>query len=156
MVPSRLFIAHEALEAWVADGRAEINSDDLLDRESGRRFQLREGVRFLEEVTGGEDTASLVGKVKDLEQVAAMGGEHMADSVILGENAYRVQPGFVGLPVRDAVAAQAPAQDVVAHPGPPPLPTAGRATPKAPPETDEQLQSQTLVALQKFFLTNVK
>lgn len=147
MVPSRLFIAHEALEVWVAEGRAEIHEEDLTDRESGRRFKLREGVRFLEEVSGGDDIGRLVGKVKDLEQVAAMGGEHMADSVILGENAYRVQTGFVGLPI---------AEEPAARVGPPPLPAAARATPKPAREADESIQDQTLVALQKFFLTNVK
>ncbi len=144
MVPSRLFIAHEALEAWVADGRAEIDSEALTDHETGRHFKLREGVRFLEEVTGAGDTANLVGKVKDLEQIAAMGGEQMADSVILGENAYRVQSGFVGIPEVEVVARRV---------APPPLPTANR---KPTRESDDPLQNQTLVALQKFFLTNVK
>ena len=39
---------------------------NLTDRESGRRFKLREGVRFLEEVSGADDIGRLVGKVKDL------------------------------------------------------------------------------------------
>jgi hypothetical protein len=151
MVPSRLFIAHEALEAWVSEGRAEINSEDLTDRETGRRFKLREGVRFLEEVTGAGDPANLVGKVKDLEQVTAMGGEHMADSVILGENAYRVQSGFVGHPEHvEAVEVVAPRVT------PPPLPPAGRRAPAPTREADVSAQDQTLVALQKFFLNNVK
>ena len=73
-----------------------------------------------------------------------MGGEQMADSVILGENAYRVQSGFVGIPEVEVVARRV---------APPPLPTANR---KPTRESDDPLQNQTLVALQKFFLTNVK
>lgn len=211
MIPSRLFIAHEALEAWVSDGRAEIDAEELRDRETGRRFKLREALRFLEEVTGAPDTASLVGKVKDLESVAKLGGEHMADSVLLGDNAYRVQPGFLGTlvsaiertaPIEASLAGpprsqtpsfvmppvmpsalhppapRAAAQGAVERaprpspdrtmPGPlttersaagltpPPLPAAGRKAPKPAAEGDDPMQSQTLVALQKFFLNNVK
>ncbi len=149
MTPSRLFIAHEALEAWVAGGRAELDAEELNDRETNRRFKLREALRFLEEVTGQPDAAGLVGKVKDLEQVAAMGGEHMADSVILGDNAYRVQTGFMGTLVPEITS-------VVLTP--PPLPSAGRKSPssRAPREADDAQQQATLAALQKFFLNNVK
>lgn len=146
MTPSRLFIAHEALDVWVAEGRAEVDAAGLLDRETSQRFALTEALRFVEEVGGAPDAAGLVGKVKSLAQVAELGGEHMADSVILGENAYRVQPGFMGtLQVQEGVAV-----------APPPLPTAGNRGPRGPRDSDDPLHAQTLVALQKFFLNNVK
>lgn len=135
----RLFIAHETLETWVTRGRAELDAQMLHDRETGHRFRLAEGVRFLEELTGLPDTRELVGKVKDLDALAAMGGEHMADSVILGDNAYRVQPGMVGT-LLEAVSTKQP-QDA-------PLRRASRP--------DNKAESQTIVALQKFFLNNVK
>ncbi len=146
MTPSRLFIAHEALDVWVADGRAEVDAEGLFDRETSRRFALTEALRFLEEVSGAPDTANLVGKVKSLAQVAELGGEHMADSVILGENAYRVQPGFMGVPrVAEGVAAALP-----------PLPAGVLKGPKGPRDSDDPMHAQTLAALQKFFLNNVK
>jgi hypothetical protein len=145
MTPSRLFIAHEALDVWVADGRAEIDAEGLVDHETSRRFALTEAVRFLEEVTGAPDAPGLVGKVKSLAQVAEMGGEHMADSVILGETAYRVQPGFMGV--------LRPAEGVVT---PPPLPASGLKGPRGPRDSDDPMHAQTLAALQKFFLNNVK
>lgn len=135
----RMFIAHETLETWVTQGRAELDAQMLLDRETGHRFRLAEGVRFLEELTGLPDSRELVGKVKDLDALAAMGGEHMADSVILGDNAYRVQPGMVGTLV-EAVAPKQP-QD---------------APPRRVSRPDNKAESQTIVALQKFFLNNVK
>ncbi|MGE3634369.1 MAG: hypothetical protein AB7P00_31000 [Sandaracinaceae bacterium] len=43
---------------------------------------------FREEVSGEGDPHALVGRVKDIEQLTALGAEHCADSVIYGENVY--------------------------------------------------------------------
>jgi hypothetical protein len=150
-----MFIAHEALEKWIADGRAEVDAELLHDKETGRRFHVVEAVRFLEELTGLPDHAKLVGKVKSIPDLGTLGGEHMADSVILNDNAYRVQQGFVGALVADVVTpvlapVVAPTAPTVAAPAV--AATAG--TPSPPPE--QLPNSQTLVALQKFFLNNVK
>lgn len=147
MVVARLFIGQEALDAWVTEGRAEITADELVDRSTGQRFRLREGVRFLAEVSGGPDAYGLVGKVKDLDQLAALSGEHMADSVILGENAYQVQQGFVGAPIE---AVEAVESTRVFSSAPPVLP------PQPPPPANPAAQRQTIAALQAFFLNNVK
>lgn len=139
-----MFIAQEALEQWIADGRAEVDAEELRDKETNRRFRVSEAVRFLEEVSGLPDQAMLVGKVKSLADITALGGEHMADSVILNDNAYRVQQGLLGSLVA-AQAADAPeATDV--------RPAAGAPNAAA----DHAPNSQTIVALQKFFLNNVK
>jgi hypothetical protein len=213
MKAPRLFIAHETLESWTTSGRAELHADDLFDIETQRRFKLCEGVRFLEEVTGAVDTLDLVGKVKDAEQLAQLGGEHMADSVLIGELAYRVQPGMVGSIVLEEIttvptptfgaprampplgapkglrmprspiaapvssprnpapvapsastvqgAAKAPVPARVSAPTPAPVEAPVAAAPVADaPSSPEALaqpsQSQTIAALQKFFLNNVK
>lgn len=142
MNPSRIFLSQESLEAWLADGRAQVEADVLTDLETKRRFELREGVRFLAEVSSGEDANDLVGRVKDLDQLAELGGEHMADSVILGESAYQVQAGFVGRYIPDEAQAQAEATE--------------SAAPSVRPPQSEQNQRKTIVALQQFFLNNVK
>lgn len=154
MNPSRLFLSTEALEAWVAAERARIEADRLTDTTSGQVFELREGVRFLAEVSGAPDAHNLLGTVKDTEQLAALGGEHMADSVLLGDNAYQVQPGFVGRPVflHDAERDTAPVNPVAVAPTerpPAPLPA-----PEAP--RDDRAARQTIMSLQNFFLHNVK
>lgn len=143
MVVSRIFIAQDTLDAWVAEGKGEVLRDELLDRSTGRRFRLREGLRFLSEVTGSPDAHGLVGRVKDLDQLVALKGEHMADSVIVGDNAYQVQQGFVGVVI--PAEARADVQALTAALSPP----AGAA--EAP-----GAQRQTIAALQAFFLNNVK
>ncbi len=143
MVVSRIFIAQDALDAWVAEGKGEVQRDELLDRSTGRRFRLREGLRFLSEVTGTPDAHGLVGRVKDLDQLGALRGEHMADSVIVGDNAYQVQQGFVGV----VIPAEARA-DVLA--------LAAAMAPAAGSAEAPGAQRQTIAALQAFFLNNVK
>lgn len=144
MNPSRIFLSQESLDAWIGEGRADIQGDVLIDKQAGRRFQLREGVRFLAEVSGGEDAGALVGCVKDMEQLATLGGEQMSDSVILGELAYEVQQGFVGRAL--------PASGVTEHTKEITIPPEEA---RPPPEAQKQ-QRQTIVALQAFFLNNVK
>ncbi len=144
MNPCRLFLSHEALDAWVGSERAVVDGDALEDKQMGQRFTLREGLRFLTEVTGQPDAHGLIGKVKDMEQLAAIGGEHMADSVIVGDNAYQVQQGFVGVAL--LATAQVAAREVL--PSDPPASMRPAENPKA--------QKQTIAALQALILGNVK
>jgi hypothetical protein len=56
-------------------------------------------VRFLH-VTGAEtDPHKLVNKVKDEADLAKLGADHYVTSVIIGDIAYDVQPGFIGKPL---------------------------------------------------------
>jgi hypothetical protein len=124
----RLFISQEALDRWLSEGRAKVDGEELLDASTGQKFRLITGVRFVSEVTGAPDTAELVGKVKDADQLEALKAELMSGSVILGDNAYEVQEGFVGTPiVKESTDA-----------------------PKPKP------RAQTIASLQAFFLNNVK
>lgn len=67
----------------------------------GQRFRLRTAVRFMADLTESGDQQHVLGKVKDLDQLSAMSGEHSMDSVIFGDDAYQVVEGFVGEPVFD-------------------------------------------------------
>ncbi len=125
MANTRVFLPQEILDQWLTDGRVEVQGETMTVLQAGLRFELKTAVRFLEELAGGGDEAQLVGKVKDLEQLASLGGEHCADSVILDDNAYQVVEGFVGEPVESS------------NPGP--SPTAGTE-----PEDE-------LTALSRFF-----
>ena len=49
----------------------------------------------LSKLAAGEDRPGLLGKVKSEEQLAALGGELYMSSVLLGEDAYDVQGGFL-------------------------------------------------------------
>ena len=101
MGQSRVFLPQETLDQWLTDGRIEVDGETMTLLPEGQQFRLRTALHFLEELAGGGDEAGLVGKVKDLDQLAKLGGEHCADSVILDDNAYQVVEGFVGEPVHD-------------------------------------------------------
>ena len=62
----------------------------------GQRYRLASAIRIMAEVAEGTDPHDLVGKVKTLEQIASLGGDHQSDSLVLGDNAYQVIEGFVG------------------------------------------------------------
>ena len=66
--------------------------------ELARSFQIRPAVYFAR-VAGGEiDPHDLIGRVKDEEELAIMGADHMANSVIYVDTAYEVVSGFLGTP----------------------------------------------------------
>ncbi len=96
MPNARIFVPQDALEAFMANGHAHMTGDTLFIESN--RFELTSAVRFVSEVAGGGDQSGLVGRVKTLEQLTELGGEHAAGSVILGDNAYEVVDGFIATP----------------------------------------------------------
>lgn len=98
---NRVFLPQEMLDGWLSEERIDVDDDVMTLRPEGQRFRLKTALRFMEEQAGGGDDQRLVGKVKDLDQLGEIGGEHCADSVILGDNAYQVIEGFVGEPLFD-------------------------------------------------------
>ena len=96
MSENRVFFPQEALDEWLEQGRVQLVGDELTTTPEGRRLRVESALRFVAEVAAGGDPNGLVGKVKTLEQVQALGGEHCADSVIMGDCAYQVVEGFVG------------------------------------------------------------
>lgn len=101
MRENRLFVPQQMLDRWLSEGRVDVEGETMITKPEGQRFLLTTAVLFKAEVTGAPDAHALVGKVKDLEQLARIGAEHYADSVILGDNAYQVVEGFAGTLVRD-------------------------------------------------------
>lgn len=99
MSPHRLFIPQEALDLWLSEGRAVIDGEHLTLTPGGRRYHLQTGVRFRSEVAGGGDAHALVGRVKDLAQIQALGGDYSSGSVVIDPDAYEVVEGFLGTPV---------------------------------------------------------
>jgi hypothetical protein len=100
MTDHRLFVSQETLDVWMTEEHVSVDGE-ILTLSGGQRFQLKTALHFLEEVAGGGDDAQLIGKVKDLDQLGELGGEHCADSVILDESAYQVVEGFLGEPIFD-------------------------------------------------------
>src|SRR5450755_3403884 len=91
---ARLFVSQELLDQWAVDGKIELSGSQLKILSEDRTFALTPGVHFLK-LAAGEDRPGLLGKVKSEEQLATLGGELYMSSVLLGEDAYDVQGGFL-------------------------------------------------------------
>jgi hypothetical protein len=131
-VQNRVFFPQEALDQLVHDDRVDLVGNQLVIRSEQRKYRVVEAVRILKEVTGGLDTYELVGKVKTVSFVTELGAEVLDTSMVLGDLAYEVIPGFMGAPIGSLTAHR---QSV------PPVAVAG-----ALPENDEDMLAQYLMA----------
>jgi hypothetical protein len=91
---SRLFVSQELLDQWSGEGKVELEGNVLKLINEGRFFEIQPGVRFVK-LAAGEDRQQLNCKVKTESQMAAMGAELYMNSVLVGEDAYDVQTGFL-------------------------------------------------------------
>jgi hypothetical protein len=96
---NRVFFPQTALDEWISDGSVDLQQTELTILDEGRRYRLAEAVRVMREVTGSTDSNELVGKVKSIAYLQELGGEIVESSMILGDNAYDVVPGWLGAPV---------------------------------------------------------
>jgi hypothetical protein len=96
---NRVFFPQNALDEWIAGDRVDLSADELLIRAEGRKFRIVEAVHILREVTETGDPNDLVGRVKSKAYLAELGAELLESSMIIGDNAYDVVPGFAGAPV---------------------------------------------------------
>ena len=99
MAPNRVFFPQRALDQWLAEAKIDLSARELVIKAENRRYQVVEAVRILQEVSGTEDLFDLVGKVKSVNYLTELGAELLETSMVLGENAYEVVPGFLGSPV---------------------------------------------------------
>jgi len=99
MGKNRVFFPQEALDRWLLDGKIEISGSELTIPTERRRYRLVEAVRVMSEETSHADPDELVGRVKTVLYLSELGAELLGDSMVLGENAYRVVAGWLGTPV---------------------------------------------------------
>jgi hypothetical protein len=97
---ARLFISQDRLDAWTMEHRVAVEGDRMTLADDGRSFRIRPAVRFLRVSGPDADPHDLVGKVKDEVALADLGADQYMNSVIMGDTAYDVQPGFLGDPLR--------------------------------------------------------
>jgi hypothetical protein len=98
MAAGLLFVSQAMLDAWTEQGKIDFvgNVMTLLQGEGrGRHYALDPAVRFLKVLGAEADPNSLLTKVKPVSQLREMGAEHVEGSVILGDIAYEVEPGFL-------------------------------------------------------------
>ena len=78
----------------------------LLIRDVRRSYHITQAVYFEADVGGGADPHGLVGRVKETAALEKLGAEHYMDSVLLGDSAYKVTPGFTGQPIIEVATAE--------------------------------------------------
>ncbi len=105
-----LFVSQAMIDAWADQGKIDFQGQlmTLADGVGGHSYTLEPAVRFLRVIGAESDPNGLVQKVKSEAQVRARGGEPLGDSVVLGEVAYEVQPGFIAEASDPAAVREAP------------------------------------------------
>jgi hypothetical protein len=94
---NRIFLPQAALDEWIVDGSVELVDGELTVLSVGRRYRLAEAVHVVRDVSGGGDT-ELVGRVKARVVLEQLGAEIVETSMLLGDAAYDVEPGWVAVP----------------------------------------------------------
>lgn len=90
----QMFVAQTTLEAWVDSGKADFDGATVVLRSAQVVFDLEPGVRFLT-IVEGATRSILVGKVLPEARIGELGGELLGDSVIFGDVAFHVRPGYI-------------------------------------------------------------
>lgn len=93
---NRVFFPQPAVDQWGIDSKIDLVAGELILLAEGRRYKVEEAVRVVLEVSGANDEHKLVGKVKTKRALDEVGAELLETSMILGENAYDVVPGWMG------------------------------------------------------------
>ena len=93
---NRVFFPQSAVDQWGIDGKIDLVGSDLILLVEGRRYKVEEAVRIVTEVTGANDDRKIIGKVKPKRALDEIGAELLETSMILGDNAYDVVPGWMG------------------------------------------------------------
>jgi len=120
MGKNRVFFPQEALDRWLSEGQVEIAGSELTIPNERRRYRLVEAVRVLTEEAGHSDPDELVGQGKTMLYPSELGAELLGDSMVLGENAYRVVAGWLGSPIGSLEEHRAERQEARVSRVPPP------------------------------------
>jgi hypothetical protein len=96
---NRVFFPQAALDQWLADGSVELRGTELSILAEARRYRLAEAAHVVKEVTDTTDANELIGRVKSKQYLDELGAELLENSMILGDNAYEVVPGWLAYPI---------------------------------------------------------
>ena len=97
----RYFFPQMTLDTWLIDERIDLRGTELTLLRESRTYNLSEAVHVVTEVSGSPDAFDLLGRVKGREALIEQGAEVLENSMILGDNAYDIVPGYYGEPVGD-------------------------------------------------------
>lgn len=99
---ARLFYTQERFADLLDAGSATLQGDALevsayLCNVPALRYAVATAVIVVAELTTLDDAAGLVGKVKTMDELAALGAEYVEGSIVLGDAAYQTREGFLML-----------------------------------------------------------
>jgi hypothetical protein len=97
----RYFFPQMTLDTWLVDERIDLRGTELTLLRESRKYNLAEAVHVVTEVSGSPDAFDLLGRVKSREALIDQGADVLENSMILGDNAYDIVPGWFGDPVGD-------------------------------------------------------
>ena len=140
---NRVFFPQAALDHWMVDGTVDLQQSELTILAEGRSYRLTEAVRVMREVSGGGDPYELVGRVKPRAYLDELGAEIVEGSMLLGDEAYDVEPGWLAAPVGSLALHLASEARMKARAGA----DADPNQPQGSPMTEEDLLGQSLVKL---------
>lgn len=95
---NRIFFSQAALDAWLSAGLIDLTGTELMVKEEGRAYRIADALYVTTEVASGQDPNDLVGRVRTRAYLEELGAEIVETSMILGDSAYDVVPGYVGAP----------------------------------------------------------
>lgn len=100
-VMPRIFVAQTLVDSWLNAGRVQLERDLLrLAAAEGNVDLFINPAVFFERIDGSEtDVHEVVGRVKTAQELAQMGADHYESSVVMGDYAYTVVPGFLAIAV---------------------------------------------------------
>lgn len=145
MAHHRVFFPQGALARWLDEGKVELSGESLTMCQEGHTYRIVEAARIMREISGAPDTYQLEGRVKSRVFLLELGAEIVEESMILGDNAYDIVPGFLGTLIRPQKSKEeAPPPEAAALPAPPP------PAPPAPAKRQEPASDEDLLV--KFLL----
>ncbi len=95
---AKIFVSQSTIDAWVSSDKVDLTGSALTLRGGGATLELEPASLFVS-VSGGDDAKGLVGRVISAGTLSAMGAEAYMASVLLGDTAYDVSPGFLAAPL---------------------------------------------------------
>lgn len=154
-----LFVSQSILDAWAGQGRIEFVGTVMTllgGGGKGRSYALDPAVRFLRVEGADADPHALLHKVKSAAQLRELGAEQLDASVILGDVAYQVEPGFLAEAAALHAAAATPALSPSVNGSPPPtVPESARSFGSQPLPDDLEAKRNEAEALARFLLENL-
>jgi hypothetical protein len=96
---NRVFFPQAALDQWLSEGSVDLQGTELTIAAEGRKYRIAEAVHVIREVAGAPDSHELTGRVKSVAYLQELGAEIVETSIIIGDNAFDVVPGWLGTPI---------------------------------------------------------